>query len=54
MLVLPAPFGPKKAKTSPRSTSRSMPRTASTLPYDLRSPRMLITDSLTMRNSRFG
>ena len=29
VVVLPAPFGPRKAKISPRRTSRSMPATAS-------------------------
>ena len=29
---LPAPLGPRKPKTSPRRTSRSTPRTASTVP----------------------
>ena len=32
VVVLPAPFGPRKAKISPRSTSRSMPATASSSP----------------------
>ena len=32
VVVLPAPFGPSRAKISPRRTSRSMPRTASTVP----------------------
>ena len=36
---LPAPFGPRKPNTSPRATSTSMPRTASTAPKLLRSPR---------------
>src|SRR5438552_12801991 len=38
VVVLPAPLGPSIAKISPRSTRRSMPRTASRLPYDLRRP----------------
>ena len=42
MVVLPAPFGPSTATHSPVSTDRSMPRTASTDPYDLRSPRTSI------------
>jgi len=29
-VVLPAPLGPSSAKKSPRSTSRSMPRSACT------------------------
>ena len=32
VVVLPAPFGPRKAKISPRATSRSIPRTASMSP----------------------
>ena len=32
VVVFPAPFGPRKAKISPRATSRSMPRTASVSP----------------------
>src|SRR5262245_46547200 len=31
VVVLPAPFGPRNPKISPRFTSREMPRTASTL-----------------------
>jgi ABC-type multidrug transport system ATPase subunit len=30
VVVLPAPFGPRKPKISPGATSKSMPRTAST------------------------
>ena len=45
VVVFPAPFGPKKATISPRWTSRSMPRTASIAPYDMRSPRTLIAAS---------
>src|SRR5450830_938382 len=33
VVVLPAPFGPRKPTISPASTSRSTPRTASTLPW---------------------
>ena len=36
---LPAPFGPRKPNVSPRATSRSIPRTASTVPYRFTSPR---------------
>src|SRR5215210_1811683 len=35
VVVLPAPLGPRRPKTSPRRTSKSMPRTASCSPYDL-------------------
>ena len=41
VVVLPAPLGPSSAKTSPWSTCRSMPATASTSPNDLRGPRDL-------------
>src|ERR1041385_6922641 len=37
-VVLPAPLGPRKPKTSPRSTWRSRPLRATTLPYVLRRP----------------
>ena len=36
VVVLPAPFGPRKPKTSPRTTVRSMPRTASIPPSNVR------------------
>ena len=35
VVVLPAPLGPRKPKTSPASTSKLTPRTASTSPKDL-------------------
>ena len=35
VVVLPAPFGPRKPKVSPRTTSKSIPRTASTSSYRL-------------------
>src|SRR3954451_16021283 len=38
VVVLPAPFGPRKATISPCWSSRSMPRTASTEPNDLVTP----------------
>src|SRR5689334_8908831 len=38
VVVLPAPFGPRKAWTSPAPTSRSRPSCARTLPYRLVSP----------------
>ena len=31
VVVLPAPFGPRKPKISPSATARSTPRTASTV-----------------------
>src|SRR5437660_877759 len=37
-VVLPAPFGPSKAKTEPHSTRRSTPRSASVAPKRLCSP----------------
>src|SRR6478672_7714188 len=43
--VLPAPLGPRKATTSPGRTVRSMPRTASTVPKVLRTPRRLIASA---------
>src|SRR4051812_34729709 len=50
VVVLPAPFGPRKPKISPSETSRSTPRTASTVFFsrpwrdvnDLRNPRVSI------------
>src|SRR5882757_10562140 len=42
---LPAPFGPRNPNTSPRHTSRSMPRTASTAPKRLARPRAWISAS---------
>src|SRR4029077_8699380 len=38
VVVLPAPFGPRKACTSPVPTSRSSPSSATTRPYRLVSP----------------
>ena len=40
--LLPAPFGPRKPKASPRLTSRSMPSTATSSPKRLTSPRAWI------------
>src|SRR6476661_3626167 len=37
--LLPAPFGPRKPNASPRSTSKSMPSTAVSVPNSLRRPR---------------
>src|SRR5262249_18365010 len=45
VVVLPAPFGPRKPKGSPRATSKSVPRTAGTSPYCLVSPDTEITGS---------
>src|SRR5215218_9765727 len=39
VVVLPAPFGPRKPKASPLSTSKLTPRTASTSSNDLARPR---------------
>src|SRR5688572_5636718 len=36
VVVLPAPLGPRKPKSSPRETSRSIPRTASIPPLKVR------------------
>jgi hypothetical protein len=38
-------LGPRKPKTSPGATSKSMPRTASFWPYDFRKPRTVIAGS---------
>ena len=48
MVVLPAPLGPRRAKTVPSATSRSMPSRTTCLPYDLRSPvaRIATPDSM--------
>src|SRR6266851_5512822 len=46
VVVLPAPFGPRKACTSPTPTSRSSPSSARTLPYRLVSPAARIATSL--------
>src|SRR5450755_3716191 len=42
---LPAPLGPRNPKISPRRTARSMPRTASTVPYLLTRPVTSMTRS---------
>ena len=44
MVVLPAPFGPSRAKIVPSATSRSMPSSTTLSPYDLRSPPTMIAD----------
>src|SRR5262249_30933643 len=48
VVVLPAPFGPSSANTSPWLMSRSTPSTATVSPYDLRSPltRTLVVESM--------
>src|ERR687897_543393 len=38
IVVLPAPLGPTRPKTSPRPTDRSTPRSASSRPYFLTNP----------------
>jgi hypothetical protein len=47
IVVLPAPLGPSRPKTSPLSTLKSTPRTASTAPYALRSPLTVIAGTST-------
>src|SRR5215469_34145 len=47
VVVLPAPFGPRNPKVSPRATSKSIPRTAWTSPYCLVRPETEITGSWT-------
>src|SRR6185503_21058981 len=44
VVVLPAPFGPRKPNSSPRSTVRSRPSTAASSPYRLLRPTALIAD----------
>src|SRR5918994_1414156 len=44
VLVLPAPFGPRKPNDSPRATSKSMPSTAVKSPKRLVSPRAWMSD----------
>src|SRR5262249_46323965 len=44
-VLLPAPFGPRKPKTSPRGTSRVRFRTATLPPKTLRSPRVRMARS---------
>src|SRR5947208_15582698 len=52
VVVLPAPFGPRKPKHSFDLTVKSMPRTASNEPYSLRSPRDDTAASSLLRPSR--
>src|SRR4051795_13384801 len=46
VVVLPAPLGPSRPKTSPGITSKSMPSTARTSPYCLTRPRTRTTGSV--------
>src|SRR5262249_41874276 len=46
-VVFPAPFGPRKPKTSPRPTSRERSSTAVFWPNSFRSPRVSMTESVT-------
>ena len=46
MVVLPAPFGPRRPNTSPAATSKSIPSTARTSPYRLTRPWTRITGSV--------
>ncbi|OIQ77152.1 hypothetical protein GALL_411570 [mine drainage metagenome] len=52
VVVLPAPFGPRNARTSPASTWRSSPSTARTEPNDLVRPRRSMARSVVV--SRMG
>src|SRR5262249_58447638 len=53
VVVLPAPFGPSIANTSPWKISRSTPSTAIVSPYDLRSPltRTLVVESMPLASA---
>src|SRR6185436_6716841 len=46
VVVLPAPFGPSSAVTSPDRTSRSRSRTTTVAPYPARNPRAAITGAI--------
>src|SRR5215472_5039678 len=56
VVVLPAPFGPSSANTSPWLMSRSTPSTATVSPYDLRSPltRTLVVESMKQASGPAG
>ena len=54
MVVLPAPFGPRRAKTSPSSISKLTPFTASTEPNALRSPSTETAAGTTLQAIRLG
>ncbi len=45
VVVLPAPFGPRNPKVSPRKTSNSTPATATRSPNRFSSPRTEMTES---------
>src|SRR5690606_22965542 len=47
----PAPLGPSRPKLSPACTSKSIPSTATTPPYSLRSPCALIAGSVTSQDA---
>jgi hypothetical protein len=47
-VVLPAPFGPSRAKIEPAGTSRSMPSSTTFEPYALRRLRTAIADGMDM------
>ena len=51
VVVLPAPFGPRKPNTSPGATSKSTPLTASVLPYVLRNLLTATAVSVLIRSS---
>ncbi len=46
VVVLPAPFGPRKPNTSPAATSKLTPRTASSSPKDFLNPLTLIAGAV--------
>src|SRR5258708_39482247 len=46
VVVLPAPFSPRKPKISPRSTSKVRPRTACIGPYDFARARIAMAGPL--------
>jgi hypothetical protein len=48
VVVLPAPFGPRKACTSPAWTNRSRPSSATVRPNDLRRARISIASLMAL------
>src|SRR3954454_15187458 len=48
IVVLPAPLGPRRAKTDPSGTDRSMPSRTTWSPKDFRSPVIEIAGGLDM------
>ena len=52
VVVLPAPFVPRRPKHSPSSTSKSIPHTASWVPYDFRSPLTTIAGAIAGNDHR--